>query len=100
MYAVNGYSEMYGTYALMHGCSLHCTRCDSPSPPSMFVCTYMQQAKIQKHQAFEAEVAAHGNAIISLKSTGRAMVSQQHFAAEKIQVRAEQLHSLDNKRKG
>ena len=29
------------------------------------------QAKIQKHQAFEAEVAAHSNAIVVLDNTGR-----------------------------
>ena len=28
------------------------------------------QAKIQKHQAFEAEVAAHSNAIVVLDNTG------------------------------
>jgi len=44
------------------------------------------QAKIQKHQAFEAETAAHNNAILTLKSTGRAMIDQKHFAAEQIQV--------------
>ena len=44
------------------------------------------QAKIQKHYAFEAEVAAHNNSITSIKSSGRAMISQGHFAVEKIQV--------------
>ena len=55
------------------------------------LCTYSDiflfpQAKIQKHQTFEAEIAAHNNSIISLKSTGRAMIGQQHFASENIQV--------------
>lgn len=44
------------------------------------------QAKTQKHQAFEAETAAHSNAILTLKSTGRTMIDQKHFAAEQIQV--------------
>ena len=42
------------------------------------------QAKIQKHQAFEAEVAAHSNAIVTLDNTGTEMISQQHFASDVI----------------
>ena len=34
------------------------------------------QAKIQKHQAFEAEVAAHSNAIVVLDNTGMEMINQ------------------------
>ena len=44
------------------------------------------QAKILKHQAFEAEIAAHNNAILTLKSTGRAMLDSHHFSAEDIKV--------------
>ena len=44
------------------------------------------QAKIQKHQAFEAEVHAHANAIAELDATGNDMISQQHFASEVIKV--------------
>ena len=44
------------------------------------------QAKIQKHQAFEAEVAAHENSIASFQNTGKAMISYNHFAREAIQV--------------
>ena len=47
----------------------------------------MYQAKIQKHQAFEAEVAAHANAIQVLDQTGNEMIGQQHFASETIRVR-------------
>lgn len=50
----------------------------------MFV---MYQAKIQKHQAFEAEVAAHANAIQVLDQTGNEMIGQEHFASETIRVR-------------
>lgn len=42
------------------------------------------QAKIQKHQAFEAEVAAHSNAIVVLDNTGSEMINQQHFASDVI----------------
>lgn len=34
------------------------------------------QAKIQKHKAFEAEVAAHSNAIVMLDNTGMEMINQ------------------------
>ena len=44
------------------------------------------QAKIQKHQAFEAEVAAHSNAIVQLDNTGYEMINQQHFASDVIKV--------------
>ena len=42
------------------------------------------QAKIQKHQAFEAEVAAHSNAIVSLDKSGSDMIQAHHFASETI----------------
>lgn len=45
------------------------------------------QAKIQKHQAFEAEVAAHSNAIVVLDNTGMEMIHQSHFASETIRRR-------------
>ncbi|GFO16769.1 spectrin alpha chain [Plakobranchus ocellatus] len=52
------------------------------------------QAKIQKHQAFEAEVAAHANAIQVLDETGNEMIAQEHFASEIIRERLEELHRL------
>ncbi|BFZ06026.1 hypothetical protein BsWGS_09066 [Bradybaena similaris] len=52
------------------------------------------QAKIQKHQAFEAEVAAHANAIQQLDETGHQMISEGHFASEIIQDRLDELHRL------
>lgn len=52
------------------------------------------QAKIQKHQAFEAEVAAHSNAIVVLDNTGSEMISVNHFASETIRRRLEELHRL------
>lgn len=45
------------------------------------------QAKIQKHQAFEAEVAAHSNAIVLLDNTGSEMIAQHHFASDVIRKR-------------
>jgi len=44
------------------------------------------QAKIKKHQAFEAEVFAHANAIVDLDHNGNEMISQNHFASVVIRV--------------
>ncbi|XP_017774793.1 PREDICTED: spectrin alpha chain isoform X2 [Nicrophorus vespilloides] len=52
------------------------------------------QAKIQKHQAFEAEVAAHSNAIVVLDNTGKEMINQNHYESETIRKRLEELHRL------
>ena len=52
------------------------------------------QAKIQKHQAFEAEVAAHSNAIVVLDNTGMEMINQEHFESEVIRKRLNELHRL------
>lgn len=55
---------------------------------------FFNQAKIQKHQAFEAEVAAHSNAIVVLDNTGSEMISAGHFASETIRKRLDELHRL------
>lgn len=44
------------------------------------------QAKIQKHQAFEAEVQAHSNAIVQLDKTGNEMIRNTHYASDVIAV--------------
>ena len=43
-------------------------------------------AKIQKHQAFEAEVLSHAEAIDILDKDGSDMVLHSHFASENIKV--------------
>lgn len=48
---------------------------------------FLFQAKIQKHQAFESEVAAHSNAIVALDNTGSELINQNHFASDIIKVR-------------
>uniref|UniRef100_A0A671XUY3 Spectrin alpha chain, non-erythrocytic 1 n=1 Tax=Sparus aurata TaxID=8175 RepID=A0A671XUY3_SPAAU len=48
------------------------------------------QGKLQKHQAFEAEVQANAGAIIKLDDTGNLMISEGHFASETIR----ELHRL------
>ena len=55
---------------------------DSSQP----VVSDLPQAKIQKHQEFEAEIAAHNSSMTSLKSVGLTMVNQRHFATEQIKV--------------
>ncbi|XP_035236243.1 spectrin alpha chain, non-erythrocytic 1 isoform X2 [Anguilla anguilla] len=52
------------------------------------------QGKLQKHQAFEAEVQANAGAIIKLDETGNLMISEGHFASEIIRLRLEELHRL------
>uniref|UniRef100_A0A671XV45 Spectrin alpha chain, non-erythrocytic 1 n=1 Tax=Sparus aurata TaxID=8175 RepID=A0A671XV45_SPAAU len=52
------------------------------------------QGKLQKHQAFEAEVQANAGAIIKLDDTGNLMISEGHFASETIRTRLEELHRL------
>lgn len=45
------------------------------------------QIKIQKHQAFEAEVQAHSDAIDTLDLNGNHMIQNQHFASDAIKVK-------------
>ncbi|CDW52174.1 Spectrin alpha chain [Trichuris trichiura] len=52
------------------------------------------QAKIQKHQAFEAEVQAHSNAILQLDKTGNDMIVHGHYASDTIKKRLDELHEL------
>lgn len=52
------------------------------------------QAKIQKHEAFEAEVLAHYNAIVSLDEMGAQLIAAAHYASDKIQERLDEIHRL------
>uniref|UniRef100_A0A669E0L0 Spectrin alpha chain, non-erythrocytic 1 n=1 Tax=Oreochromis niloticus TaxID=8128 RepID=A0A669E0L0_ORENI len=52
------------------------------------------QGKLQKHQAFEAEVQANAEAIIKLDKTGNLMITEGHFASDTIRTRLEELHHL------
>lgn len=44
------------------------------------------QGKLQKHQAFEAEISAHSNAIVELQENGEGMINESHYASELIRV--------------
>jgi len=52
------------------------------------------QAKIQKHEAFEAEVAAHYNAITNLDDSGNKLIKDGHYASQTIQERLDEIHRL------
>ncbi|XP_019643312.1 PREDICTED: spectrin alpha chain, non-erythrocytic 1-like [Branchiostoma belcheri] len=52
------------------------------------------QGKLQKHQAFEAEVQANSNAIMVLDTTGQEMISENHFRSNDIQATLDELHRL------
>lgn len=52
------------------------------------------QAKIQKHEAFEAEVAAHYNAIAALDDCGNELIRNGHYASQKVQERLDEIHRL------
>ncbi|XP_035246925.1 spectrin alpha chain, non-erythrocytic 1-like isoform X2 [Anguilla anguilla] len=52
------------------------------------------QGKLQKHQAFEAEVQANAGAIVKLDGAGNQMIAEGHFASEMIRSRLEELHKL------
>uniref|UniRef100_A0A8D2LXY2 Spectrin alpha chain, non-erythrocytic 1 n=1 Tax=Varanus komodoensis TaxID=61221 RepID=A0A8D2LXY2_VARKO len=52
------------------------------------------QGKLQKHQAFEAEVQANAGAIVRLDETGNQMIKEGHFACENIRTRLQELHRL------
>jgi hypothetical protein len=43
--------------------------------------------KYKKHQAFEAEVAAHKKALDDLEDVGNGLIDRSHYASDKIQVR-------------
>lgn len=52
------------------------------------------QAKIEKHQTFEAEVAASSNEIGELDNKGMEMIRQEHFRKVSIKKRLDKLHRL------
>ncbi|CAH3114647.1 unnamed protein product [Porites lobata] len=52
------------------------------------------QGKLQKHQAFEAEISAHSNAIVELQENGEGMINESHYASELIRERLDSLLKL------
>ncbi|XP_071821753.1 spectrin alpha chain, non-erythrocytic 1-like isoform X5 [Apostichopus japonicus] len=52
------------------------------------------QAKLQKHQAFEAEVHAHSKYIEQLDEAGGKMINESHFQSDIVDARLIELHRL------
>ncbi|XP_068689103.1 spectrin beta chain-like isoform X1 [Montipora foliosa] len=50
------------------------------------------ESKLQKHQAFEAELTAHEEAIDAVRETGEELIASEHFAAEEVDCRIEALY--------
>lgn len=45
------------------------------------------QGKLQKHQAFEAEISAHSLSMVELQETGEGMINESHYASDLIRVK-------------
>lgn len=48
---------------------------------------FVSQVKLQKHQAFEAEISAHTNTIIMIRTSGEQMITEEHYESITIRVR-------------
>lgn len=52
------------------------------------------QGKIQKHQAFEAELNANQSRLDAVDTTGEQLIGDDHYASEQIRERLDELHKL------
>ncbi|NXE64048.1 SPTN5 protein, partial [Calcarius ornatus] len=52
------------------------------------------QTKLQRHQAFQAEIMANRNHFDSIKSEGEKMLHERHYAPEAIQSRLQEMEEL------
>ena len=52
------------------------------------------QGKIQKHQAFEAELNANQSRLDAVDTTGEQLIGDEHYASEQIRERLDELHKL------
>ncbi|XP_074621265.1 spectrin alpha chain, non-erythrocytic 1-like [Acropora palmata] len=52
------------------------------------------QGKLQKHQAFEAEISAHSLSMVELQETGEGMINESHYASDLIRERLDSLKKL------
>lgn len=50
--------------------------------------------KIQKHEALEAECTAHAHTLNELKKSGEELITRQHYAADTIRARLDELDRL------
>lgn len=52
------------------------------------------QGKIQKHQAFEAELNANQSRLDAVDNTGEQLIGDGHYASDQIRERLDELHKL------
>ncbi|OCT68556.1 spectrin beta chain, non-erythrocytic 5 [Xenopus laevis] len=52
------------------------------------------QAKLQKHQTFEAEIKANRNRLDDIKSDGEKMLQEHHYASDIIYTRLQEMEEL------
>ncbi|XP_071600765.1 spectrin beta chain, non-erythrocytic 5 [Heliangelus exortis] len=52
------------------------------------------QSKLQKHQAFQAEIMANRNRLDTIKAEGKKMLRENHYAPEAIQSRLQEMEEL------
>ncbi|XP_058844035.1 spectrin beta chain, non-erythrocytic 5-like [Acipenser ruthenus] len=52
------------------------------------------QAKLQKHQSFEAEITANQNRVQAVTAEGEAMLAAGHFTSDKVSPRLQELQRL------
>ena len=52
------------------------------------------QGKIQKHQAFEAELNANQSRLDAVDNTGEELIGDGHYASDQIRERLDELHKL------
>ena len=52
------------------------------------------QGKIQKHQAFEAELNANQSRLDAVDNTGEQLIDDVHYASDQIRERLDELHKL------
>ena len=52
------------------------------------------QGKIQKHQAFEAELNANQSRLDAVDNTGEQLIGDEHYASDQIRERLDELHKL------
>lgn len=62
--------------------------------PSTFQDPSNLQGKVQKHQAFEAELSANQSRIDALEQAGQKLIDVKHYASEEVAARMNEVISL------
>lgn len=52
------------------------------------------QGKLQKHQAFEAELNVNQSRLDAVDKTGEQLIADEHYASDQIRERLDELHKL------